>query len=111
MIFKIFGLILLNIVIANSLPFGLLANNYCNGNIKECLNGYKENLFSKDEIKRPTPEQLCEICGIVVPFVRELVRKNDTKYFKDIATLVCVGLKITQPEICESAVGLFEVKF
>ena len=111
MLIKIVGLILLNIVIVKSLPFGLLAKNYCNGNLNECLNGVKDfNLLSNEAIKRPTPEQLCEVCGIIVPFIRELVRKNETKYFKDFATLICIGLKITQAEICEGAVGLFEVK-
>ena len=59
--------------------------------------------------KSPTPQELCTICYDVAPVVRALVKKNETKYFHEIATLVCVGLKLTEEYVCYQAINLFEV--
>lgn len=54
---------------------------------------------------------LCDLCIEALPVVKKLIEKNETKYFRDIATLVCTALNITQEPICYQAVGLFEVCF
>lgn len=59
----------------------------------------------------PSPQELCELCYIGMPLVRELIKNNETKYFKGIATFVCTVLNITELDICNQAVGLFEVRY
>lgn len=68
----------------------------------------RKNTCSKDS--GPSPQQLCEVCNLVIPIARNLVVKNDTKYFGDIAIGVCIGLKLAEFYVCEQAVNLFKVK-
>lgn len=53
---------------------------------------------------------LCPICEEGIPIMKDLIKSNETKTFRAIATAVCVLLNITQESVCYQAVGLFEVK-
>lgn len=85
----------------------LAFGHYCRADDKLCQ--VKEQLSVVNKKKNPTPQELCEACHYAMPVMRSLVRKNETKYLHDIATLVCVTLKLTEEYICYQAVGLFEV--
>jgi hypothetical protein len=66
----------------------------------------KFNAFKINEFKGKNP---CVLCFAFVPLIKELIAKNDTRAFKDIAVLVCVTLKITNDEsVCAGAIELFE---
>ncbi len=69
----------------------------------------RERLNVNRSSSNPTPQELCEACHYAMPLFRELVLKNETKYFHEIATLVCVTLKLTEDYVCSQAIGLFEV--
>lgn len=58
-------------------------------------------------VKNESP--LCPICEDAIPILKELIKLNDTKSFRAIATAVCVALNLTQESVCYQAVGLFEV--
>lgn len=85
------------------------------GGIEECIKDegcaietIKSHL--KDKPLHVSNPDLCTVCKDAMPFVKELIRKNDTKSFRAIATTVCVLLNITQESVCYQAIGLFEVK-
>lgn len=79
-------------------------------NQEKCNNSNGFCMSNNIQIKKPSPEELCEICYIVAPFAREIIRKNEIKDLHFIATLVCTVLNITQEPICSQAISLFEVK-
>lgn len=73
---------------------------------------FKNRVCLEQTLKQYTSsnkKEICELCSIAIPVVKELIKKNDTKSFRAIATAVCVVLNITQEAICYQAVGLFEV--
>jgi hypothetical protein len=70
----------------------------CNNSNGFCLfNDYKNT------------KELCELCYLVAPLARELIRKDQIKDLHFIATLICTALNITQEPICSQAISLFEV--
>lgn len=93
------------VLIGLSLQSSLFINS-----IETCIKNRTcvENIL-KQYSSSPSKKELCELCAISIPVVKELIKKNDTKSFRDIATAVCTILNITQETICYQAVGLFEV--
>jgi hypothetical protein len=52
----------------------------------------------------------CNLCYFVLPLAKDLIIKNQTKSFREIANLVCLTLNIANDaSVCEQAVGIFEV--
>lgn len=68
-----------------------------------------KSCFSKNEA--PDPKQLCEACYVVMPLARDIIKKNETKFIKEIATFICTYLKIEELQICSDAIDLFTVIF
>jgi hypothetical protein len=66
-------------------------------------------LIDETKMQRLGNKEYCELCQLGMPIFKDLIRKNETASFRDIATLVCTLLNITQEEICYKAIGLFEV--
>lgn len=98
--FSILIAVLLNSVY--SIPLNSTNNKVCH-DIKSCL--AKAVSFGSN----PTPAQLCDICYVAMPLVRELIHKNNFKHLKDIVKLACIILKIVDEEVCFQAIDLFEV--
>ncbi len=53
--------------------------------------------------------KLCDFCSLTLPIARNLIANNRTKYFHDIATLICEDFKIAEKTVCSMAVDLYEV--
>jgi hypothetical protein len=61
------------------------------------------------EIQTNAISRPCLACYAAIPLIKELIIKNDTRGFKDIAIFVCVALKIADDqEVCNQAIELFE---
>jgi hypothetical protein len=58
---------------------------------------------------KPTPQELCKFCDILMPIARYLIDKNDTKYFPDIAVFICQELKLADDVVCKYAIKAYEV--
>lgn len=59
----------------------------------------------------PSRKALCTFCDITFPILRELIEKNKTEYFHDIATTVCIKLKLADNTVCDLAIKSYEVFF
>ena len=44
-----------------------------------CSDKNNENCAIKKHLYKISPKELCEICYVVAPFIRELIRKKHTK--------------------------------
>lgn len=100
------------VVIAVLLMLGLSSAIFINKNClknEECAIEAVKPLLLNHLAKKES--NLCPICEEGIPILKELIKLNDTKSFRAVATAVCVILNITQESICYQAVGLFEVKF
>lgn len=101
------------VVIASLLVFGLSSGSFINKNClkdEECtIEAVKPLLLN--HLMNKKESNLCKYCEEGIPLMKELIKLNDTKSFRAVATAVCVILNITQESICYQAVGLFEVTF
>jgi hypothetical protein len=57
----------------------------------------------------PSHKAVCTFCDITFPILRELIEKNQTEYFHDIATTVCIKLKLADNTVCDMAIKSYEV--
>jgi hypothetical protein len=58
---------------------------------------------------RPTLKEICVFCQITLPIIRNLIEKNKTEYIHDIATFICVELKIEDNVVCSMAIKSYQV--
>jgi hypothetical protein len=58
---------------------------------------------------KPSPETLCLLCDLLVPNVRKLIEKNQTKHWQTIATFFCTELKIEDHDVCNQVSLLYQV--
>ena len=65
--------------------------------------------FINNQIEFPDTKQLCELCYVIAPFAKALVKENKTEIINLVANFICNYLKITEPNICSQAIKLFEV--
>ena len=74
--------------------------------------GHDVNLNIEDHRLKPTPQQLCEACNIIMPLARLVIDANvtDIPLVDKIATLVCIELKIEDDVVCSYAVKNFAVR-
>ena len=99
-------LFIFGIGLASSIPLNRIENLFANRHEKHEQNKYKLS----SSLGGITPKEECDLCYALLPIAKDLIKKNDTKLFKEISTLVCLTLKITSDEqVCEQAIGLFEV--
>ncbi|CAF0958145.1 unnamed protein product [Brachionus calyciflorus] len=76
------------------LPLGEKCNNF-----NDCMRNYF----------KPDSKQICDACYLIMPLARDLIAKNETKYFKEIAKFICQFLEIEQLSVCSDAIDLFTV--
>lgn len=87
-------------------------NESCSETDEFCLSRNKEALFDLTwNQMAPSRKALCTFCDITFPILRELIDKNKTEYFHDIATTVCIKLKLADNTVCDMAIKSYEVFF
>jgi len=74
--------------------------------------GHDVSLNIEDHRIKPTPQQLCEACNIIMPLARLFIDANvtDISLVDKIAALVCLELKIEDDVVCSYAVKSFAVR-
>ncbi len=80
---------------------------------KELINELEDTLVIQETLSELETKfnglSPCTACYAAIPLIKELIIKNDTKGFREIAVLVCVTLKLANdPQVCNQAIELFE---
>jgi len=96
---SIFAISLVNIcLIANAKPIN---------NQETCID--KDCNETKWSSNKPTPQELCKFCDLMMPIARYLIDKNETKLFPTIAVFICNELKLADDVVCKYAINAYEV--
>ena len=76
-------------------------------NLETCIKGYCNE--TEWPTNKPTPQELCKFCDLMMPIARYLIDKNDTKLFPSIAVFICNELKLADDVVCKYAIKTYEV--
>ena len=108
--FKFLIILSLNLALLSCFPLDYFKQS-CNNenNLKECFDDIKSSIRRDIEDIKISPAELCAICNIVSPTIRDLIRKNKTEYFYEAVSFICYELKIEELTVCEQITTLFQV--